>query len=184
MEPVQTVPFSRLIEFNNAGHAYISSNPDERSTVTFAIQKLLKAYKKTLENTRKKWQDEIDEAAEDIRVRYCEKEEKTGVFKEKTYGEGVNMITKKVFTADNERKANREIRESNRALDAKYADAPIELHKVHIVEIPATMGILFIEAFTDFIFEPMSEEALKAHYLAQAKQEPLQPKLVPANGVQ
>lgn len=179
MEPVQTVPFTRLLEFNNAGHTYLSQFPDERSTITFALNKLLKAYDKTITSTRKKWQDEIDEAAEDIRVKYCEKEEKTGVFKEKTYGEGVGMITKKVFTADNERKANKEIKESNRRIEEKYENELITLHKVHIIKpIPATMHIKYIAAFENFIFEPMTEEEFEAHYLAQAK-----PELATANGV-
>jgi len=178
MEPLKTVEFSKLIEFNNAGHAYIKNNPDERSTLTFAIQKLLKHYEKPIRNLQIEWQEELNEKTEDIRVKYCEKEKETGVFKEKTYGEGANMITKKVFTADNERKANKEIKTLNKELEATWLSRPVELTKVHIVNpIPSKIDIAFINAFEGFVFEPMDEEQLEKHYLAQGKKE-----LVAANG--
>jgi hypothetical protein len=179
METGPTVPFSRLLEFNNAGYSYLKEFPDERSTVTFALQKILKAYKKPLEKTRKKWQDEVDELSEDVRVKYCEKDKETGAFKEKTYGDGPNLVIRKTYSGDNERKANKEIKEINRTLAEKYENEPIELHKVHIVDIPTSMGIGYVEAFADFIFKSLTEEELQAHYLAQKKAE-----LTPSNGVQ
>ncbi len=179
MEP-QTVEFQRLTEFNNAGYAYIKANPEERSTVTFALTKLLKHYQKPIERVQKDWQEEVDEQSEDIRVKYCEKDKETQAFKERVYGEGKNLVTRKVFTADNERKANKEIKALNKTMEEKWLKKEIELTKVHIVKpVPATMDILFIEAFKDFIFEPMTEEELEAHYLAQNKKK----ELVPSNGV-
>ena len=178
MEPTKTVEFSRLIDFNNAGHNYLRMNPDERSTVTFAINKLLKHYEKSLLRLRGEYQEEINEGAEDIRVEYCEKDEKTGVFKEKTYGEGDKLQVRKVFTGDNERKANKEIKALNKSLEEKWMNKQVELTKVHIVKpVPANMDIAFIEAFKYFIFEPMTEEQLEAHYLAQANK----PELAPSN---
>lgn len=176
MEPVKTVEFSRLIDFNNAGHNYLRMNPEERSTLTFAINKLLKHYEKPLLRLRNEYQEEINEGAEDIRVEYCEKDEKTGIFKEKTYGEGDKLQVRKVFTGENERKANKEIKALNKSLEEKWMDKQVELTKVHIVKpIPPGIDIAFIEAFKDFIFEPMTEEQLEAHYLAQGNR----PELVP-----
>lgn len=169
MEPTKTVEFSKLIEFNNAAHAYIKRNPDERSTLTFAINKLLKHYDKPIRNLQNAWQEELNEETEDIRVKYCEKD-KDGVFKEKSYGEGEKMVTRKVFTGDNERKANREIKVLNKTKEEEWLNKQVELTKVHIVTpIAPTIDIAFIEAFQGFIFEPMTEEQLEAHYLAQKR---------------
>lgn len=172
MEP-QTVEFSRLIEFNNAGHAYIKGNPNERSTTTFAINKLLKHYEKPIRNLQIEWQEEINEQSEDIRVKYCEKDKDTGAFKEKSYGEGDKLVTRKVFTPDNERRANKEIKALNKSLEAEWLSKQVPLTKTHIIPVPPAMDILFIEAFKDFIFEPMTEQQLEAHYLAQNKKEVL-----------
>lgn len=174
MQPVETMEFSRLIEFNNAGHAYIRKNPDERSTVTFALNKLLKHYEKPLKNLQNEYQEEINEGAEDIRVKYCEKDKETGAFKEKTYGDGANLVIRKVFTGDNERKANKEIKALNKSLEEKWLNKPIDITKTHILPVPPAMEIGFIAAFEGFIFEPMSDDQLEAHYLAQGKKEPAQ----------
>lgn len=176
MEPVKTVEFSRLIDFNNAGHAYIQANPNERSVVTFALQKLLKHYEKTLLKIQGEMQEEINEEAEDIRVKYCEKEKETGILKEKSYGEGKNLVVKKVYTPENEKKANKEIRALNKQKDIDFMTKLVDVTKVHIVPVPPTMGIQFITAFEGFIFEPMTDDQLEAHYLAQAKT------TAPANG--
>jgi len=169
MEPLKTVEFSKLIDFNNAGHAYIKRNPDERSTLTFAIQKLLKHYEKPIRNLQVAWQDELNEKTEDLRVKYCEKDKETGVFKEKSYGEGEKMVLRKVFTGDNERKCNKEIKDLNKSFEEEWLKKPVELTKVHIVPVPATIDISFISAFEGFVFEPMTEEELEKHYLAQGK---------------
>ncbi len=179
MEP-QTVEFSRLIEFNNAGHAYIKMFPDERTTMTFALTKLLKHYEKPIQRLQTEWQEEVSEGQEDIRVRYCEKDKDTGTLKEKSYGEGKDLIIRKVFTPDNEKKANREIRDLNKSAEEKWLTKSVDVTKTHIIKpVPASIDILFIEAFSGFIFEPMTEDQLEAHYLAQAKKEAL----TPANGV-
>lgn len=171
MEPekqVKTVEFGKLIEFNNAGHDYIRRNPDERSVLTFALNKLLKHYEKPIRNLQLEWQEEINEGAEDIRVKYCEKDKDSGAFKEKTYGEGDKLQIRKVFSGDNERKANKEIKALNKRLEEEWLKKPIDLTKVHILSVPPAINISFIEFFQEFIFEPMTELQLEAHYLAQA----------------
>lgn len=183
MEPVQTVEFGRLMNFNGAAHAYLQANPEERSTVTFALNKLIKHYEKPIRNLQNEATEQVNEEVEDIRVKYCEKDKDSGAFKEKSYGEGNNLQIRKVFTAENERKANKEIKALNKRLEAEWQAKQIELTKVHIVKpVPVSMDIKFIEAFSGFIFDAMSEEELFNHYLAQSKDKKLEP--APSNGVQ
>lgn len=168
MEQNTTTEFSRLIKFNNAGHSYLQENQDERSTTTFALIKLLNHYQKPIERLRNQWQEEQNEQAEDIKVKYCEKE-KDGLFKEKSYGEGKNLIIKKVFTPENEKKANKEIRELNKRLEEEWMSKQVDLTKVHFVDVPPSIGVAYIEAFEGFIFKPMTDEQLLAHHIAQEK---------------
>ena len=167
---MEYLKFSRLVEFNNAGRSYLEANSEERSQTTFALNKLLKFYQKTIDKIQREWQEEINESAEEIRVKYCEKED--GIFKEKTYGEGKNLITKKVFKSDKEQLANKEIKAKNKEIEQKWMDFIITEIKTHIVPVPAKMDILAIELFSGFIFEPMTDENLQDHYLAQAQEKP------------
>ena len=166
---MQSVKFSRLIEFFNAANVYLKDN-DERSTVSFALNKLIIFYRKKIEKIQRMWQDEANDTLEDIRVKYCEKD-KDGVFKEKVYGEGQNLVIKKVFTGENERKADKEILVASRDLEDYYMNYEVTDIKVHIVDVPPTMDIMWIESFSGFIFKPMSEDELESHYLSQGKKE-------------
>ena len=167
----QKITFERLIEFNNAAQLYMTRNVGERSQVSHALDKLLRFYQKPLVKMQEELQSEINEACEDIRVQYCEKEKDTGILKEKTYGEGKDMIVRKVFTAENQRKADKEIKAKTKEIQETWLKKPISEFKYHIVPVPPQMEIAWIEAFSEFIFEPMTEEQLEAHYLAQAKKE-------------
>lgn len=170
---MESLKYSRLIEFFNAANAYIKGN-EERSTMTFALNKLIMFYRKKIENIQRDWQDEVNTEVDEIRVKYCEKDKDTGVFKEKTYGEGGNLVIKKVFTADNERKADKEILAKSREIETKWMDYDIIVIKTHIVPIPATLDISWITVFNDFIFDPLNDDDLQKHYLAQSKKDILE----------
>jgi len=181
MEEPQTVEFSRLLEFNNLGRGYLQANPKERSTVTFALNKLLKHYENPIKRTQNEYQEKVNEGAEDIRVKYCEKDS-NGAFKEQSYGEGEKLVLRKVFTGDNERKANKEIKALNKTIEDECLKHQVELTKVHIVDVPPQIDIMFIEAFKGFIFAPMTEEQIEAHYMAQNQKKEPAP-AGPQNGV-
>lgn len=168
---MESLTYRRLLDFFNPANAYLQDNT-EHSEVGFGLIKLTSFYRKKIDNIQRNWQEEVNEALEEIRVKYCEKD-KDGIFKEKTYGEGEKLVIKKVFTPDNEAKANKEIRLKSREIEEKWMNFIITETKTHIVKVPASIDITWIEAFTDFIFDPMSEDELEKHYLAQGeKKEP------------
>lgn len=177
MEP--TVKVKKAIEFYNAAVNYLDRNPKERSSLSYALNKLVIFYRKKVDkgsDLHTDWQNEVNETLEDIRVKYCEKDS-AGILKEKTYGEGSNLVVQKVFTPANEKLTNKEIRESAKAIESKWNDKDIELKK-HIVALPSTLDINWIEPFTDFVLDPISDEDLEKHYLAQGEKKEL-PELIP-----
>lgn len=157
--------FSELVKFNNAARGYMGTSP-KNSTLTFALQKLLGFYEKKIDKIQKEWQQEVNEACDEIRVKWCEKDA-DGVFKEKTYGEGKDMVVKKVFKADNELKCNKEIATKVAELETKFMATVIEEKKTHFVEAPKSLELFLLEAFEGFVIKPMTDEAKLEHHLAQ-----------------
>ncbi len=172
---MESLKFSRLVEFNNAARAYLGNFPDERSKTTFALDKLLKFYQKKIEAIQAAWQKELNEDTDDIRALHWDTDE-NGNFKEKTYGEGKDMVIRKIFKGKQELVCNKLIRAKSAELEKKWMDKDIEEIKTHIVPVPKSMDIAFIEVFQDFIYAPMDEAKLEAHYMAQGKESQPEPK--------
>ncbi len=174
-----TIKVERAIEFYNGAVKYLDKYPKERSSLTYALNKLVIFYRKKVDkgsDLHTDWQNEVNETIEDIRVKHCEKDG-AGLLKEKTYGEGHSLVIQKVFMPDKEKIANKEIREAAKSIETKWNDKEIEFKK-HIVSLPSTLDINWIELFNDFVLEPVSDEELEKHYLAQGEKKEL-PELIP-----
>lgn len=164
---MEEITFERLVEFNNAARTYLAENPSERSETTFALSKLLNFYQKKIEKIQSEGQRQADDEAEAIRVELCEKD--NGVFKEKAYGAGKDLVIKKVFTSENEVKANKRIREKIEEVNREMLQKKVEL-KTHFVKVPDGIGLGYWDAFSGFIYKEMDEEEQLEMYLGNKKQ--------------
>lgn len=167
---MESTTVKEAIEFYNTAVSYIEKNPKERSTLTYGLNKLIMFYRKRVDkggDIHTEWQNEVNEAIEDIRVKFCEKDT-NGVLQEKIYGGGATLVTKKVFTPSQEKACNKEIVNTAKDIEIKWDGKPIELKK-HIVPLPPSLDISWIEAFSGFVIDPLTDEEMEKHYIAQAE---------------
>jgi len=157
MKTVKIVDFKA---FYSHAIAYLNSFPNERSVLTYALQKLTSKYKKQA----LKLDEETTSKISDTDAKYCLKDKETGAFLEREYEIGGQLVYKKQFDQVGESAKKKDIDDFIKAQNEREIE-----FEPHFVQIPSNIDISWVRPFTDFVFEPMSEEQEQEWYLSQYK---------------
>ncbi len=152
----------KLLTFLAYAKQYISKFDKERSQLTYALQvKFLNKYKK--------FQEEIDERLRNKRDEldsiYCIKDKETGAFSEKEIVISGQVIFKKNFTPEGEKKKRIEYDKFEKEI---FEEQVIDFSE-YIVDIPTRIDITWIDEFTGFVFKEMTDEEKMSWYLSQTE---------------
>lgn len=131
-----TVTFEEVLFFRAAANRYLQMNAHGINKLSFALTKML--------SRTKHLELSYNEQVEEARITYASKED--GNVIKNPDGMGYK------FTSDNQKKCEREIK--------RIYQSPVEIenHIVPVFELPAAFNLTFMEPFTKFVIEELSEE--------------------------
>lgn len=151
-----------LLTFLAYAKQYIARFPNERSQLTFALNS-------KYINKLKKWHEEVErtlnDKKEELEGKYCVKDEKTQGFLEREVFAGNQIVFKKHFTEDGDKKRKEEYDK----FEEKILSESFEFQE-YVVPVPPLIDISWVEAFSGFVFKEMGEEEMEKWYLAQEEQ--------------
>lgn len=155
---MKKITLGELVDFFNLAIVYIRRNPNERTRLTYALNKLTCKY----EGKIKEFNSRVEEIRNDAESEFCLKDKHTGAFLEREVKNADTIYFRKQFDRQGEESKRNKIESEILSLRSRQVD-----FEPYIIDIPYDFDMSFLTFFTGFIFSKMSEEDELDWYLKQ-----------------
>ena len=149
-----------LVTFRFKAAVYQDKNKNERSKVTFALQKLSQKYEKKQQELNAELQEKVDK----VTVQHASLKDGNLIENRFDHKGFRGEETRVRYSYTPEKKIQLDVEISK--LRKEYQNMEVEIDPFH-VPIPEGFDMSFYPNFKDFIFEPISEEEEMQLYLNQ-----------------
>lgn len=173
--PNPQVSLRRCAVFLNAAGLYVDKHPKERSQLTFALTKQAQRVEEKRKKLTADLQAELNEEEIKHASVYADGESKGNLIEKKfdiKTGQDSSKEQTQVRYAYTPEKL-KELQKKQRAITESYESKTIDLSppfksEPYYVAVPDGLDLKFLDAFTDFVLAPLSEEDEMRVYMAQA----------------